>query len=70
LHYVLFGWSVCYQKSQAFTQQGKSLRVIPQIGLLVLCLGVAGGAFQFLSVRWEFWLLWKKVVIQTAVFHL
>ena len=44
--------------------------MVPQIGLLVLCLGVAGGALQFLSIRWEFWLLWKKVVIQTGVFHL
>jgi hypothetical protein len=50
--------------------QGQSFGVIPQIGLLVLCLVAAGGAFHFLPVRWKFLASLEKVVVQTAVFHL
>jgi hypothetical protein len=51
-------------------RQGQSFRAIPQIGLLVLCLVAAGGAFHFLPVRRKFLASLEKVVVQTAVFRL
>jgi|HubBroStandDraft_1064217.scaffolds.fasta_scaffold50848_3 hypothetical protein len=48
--------------------RGQSFRVIPQIGPLILCLGVAVRTLQFLPLRRKLRLLWNKIVSQIARF--
>lgn len=48
--------------------RSSSFRVIPQIGPLILCLGVAVRTLQFLPLRRKLRLLWNKIVSQIAPF--